>query len=542
MKKISLYLILLIFIFMSCQETSSKMETDVNSDPAYTESHRPQFHFTPPAKWMNDPNGMVYYDGEYHLFYQHYPDSTVWGPMHWGHAVSKDLVHWEHLPIALYPDSLGYIFSGSAVVDHQNTAGFKEGEESPLVAIFTYHDPIGAKAGTNTFQYQGIAYSNDKGRTWIKYEGNPVVPNPGIRDFRDPKVFWHKASQQWVMIFAAWDRVRLYNSPNLKDWTFTSEFGAEWGSHGGVWECPDLFELKVDGTDESKWVMLLSINPGGPNGGSATQYFVGDFDGKTFTLNDSFAESVKPENTGNPEVKKENAQWLDFGRDNYAGVTWSDIPKEDGRRLFLGWMSNWNYANVVPTEVWRSAMTVPRSLHLERNGESYRLLSRPVEEFSVLREQSYEMEETTVDGFIDLSKKFEFTPTTSELLLEFEIPEGKTPDFGVELSNDEGDFYRIGLDVGENQYYSDRTQAGKKAFSAKFATDKHWAPRLEKGQIVKMHLFIDVASLELFADDGATVMTEIFFPTKNFTQLKISSQKGRVKLKSGKIYELKSIW
>ena len=263
----------------------------------YTEPHRPQFHFSPEKMWMNDPNGMVYFEGEYHLFYQYYPDSTVWGPMHWGHAFSKDLVHWEHLPIGLYPDSLGYIFSGSAVVDWDNTSGFGTNGQPPLIAIFTYHNIEGERAGKNDFQTQAIAYSTDKGRTWIKFEGNPVVPNPGIRDFRDPKVIWHAHTKQWIMVFAAWDHVKIYGSSDLKTWTHLSDFGKNWGSHGGVWECPDLFPMKVEGNQEEKWVLLVSINPGAPNGGSGTQYFIGHFDGTKFSIDGDFAKDTDKENS-----------------------------------------------------------------------------------------------------------------------------------------------------------------------------------------------------------------------------------------------------
>jgi sucrose-6-phosphate hydrolase SacC (GH32 family) len=244
---------------------------------------------------MNDPNGMVFHNGEYHLFYQHNPDSTVWGPMHWGHAVSKDMIYWEHLPIALYPDSLGTIFSGSAVVDNNNTSGFGTAVNPALVAIYTYHDAEGEKAGRKDYQNQGIAYSLDNGREWITYDQNPVLRSPGIPDFRDPKVMWHEKSQQWIMALAVVDRISFYSSPNLKDWTKESEFGANIGAHGGVWECPDLFELQVEGTQDKKWVLLVSINPGAPNGGSGTQYFIGDFDGKNFTLDEQFSALVGKE-------------------------------------------------------------------------------------------------------------------------------------------------------------------------------------------------------------------------------------------------------
>jgi len=247
------FLMLMLALFGCSSDTTTEKEPATAGD--YRELHRLQYHFSPPTQWMNDPNGMVYYEGEYHLFYQYHPNGNVWGPMHWGHAVSRDLVHWENLPVALYPDdSLGMIFSGSAVVDWKNTSGLGADGRPPLIAVFTFHNSAAVEQ-TNTFQTQGIAYSNDRGRTWSQYSGNPVLPNPGIRDFRDPKVFWHEASGQWVMILAVQDRIHIYNSPNLIDWTFGSEFGANAGAHGGVWECPDLFSLPVDGTDNSRWVL-----------------------------------------------------------------------------------------------------------------------------------------------------------------------------------------------------------------------------------------------------------------------------------------------
>ncbi|GAF02904.1 levanase precursor [Saccharicrinis fermentans DSM 9555 = JCM 21142] len=248
----------------SCVSTH-KQDSAQQVSAYYTEPYRPQYHFTPDSMWMNDPNGMVFYDGEYHLFYQYYPDSTVWGPMHWGHAISTDLTHWEHLPIAIYPDSLGWIFSGSAVVDWKNTSGLGNHENPPLIAVFTYHFSPGQKAGKIDFQTQGMAYSLDKGRTWKMYEENPVLNNPGIQDFRDPKVCWYEEGQKWIMTLAVKDHISFYSSANLKSWVHESDFGFGVGAHGGVWECPDLFKMKgPDGVE--KWVLFVSINPGGPNG------------------------------------------------------------------------------------------------------------------------------------------------------------------------------------------------------------------------------------------------------------------------------------
>jgi fructan beta-fructosidase len=506
-----------VLIFWNCQnKTNSSVVTDV-------EAHRPGFHFTPDSMWMNDPNGMVFFEGEYHLFYQYYPDSTVWGPMHWGHAVSRDLVKWEHLPIALYPDSLGYIFSGSAVIDWKNTSGFGENGNPPMVAIFTQHLMEGERAGRSDFQYQSIAYSNDKGRTWTKYTGNPVIPNTQkIKDFRDPKVIWDEDSKQWVMVFSAHDHTMFWGSPNLIKWTHLSNFGKEYGAHGGVWECPDLFPIKVEETGETKWVLLQSLNPGSPNGGSGTQYFVGNFDGKKFTLDPSFA----------PDVTGGKAVWLDWGRDNYAGVTWSDIPREDGRRLLIGWMSNWDYAQVVPTTTWRSAMTIPRSLQLKKTDSGYRILSEPVKEIESLLDMNYSFENEIINKEMDLTEKLGFSPSKMEVLLEIDLPENGGSEFGIVLSNTLGEEYIVGFDPVKNEYFSDRTKAGSHHFSNKFAMKRHTAPHVSTDKIMRLQLIFDVASCELFADNGLVAMTEIFFPTENFSRLKLSEKGGGIKVRN----------
>lgn len=486
----------------------------------YNEPHRPQFHFSPPANWMNDPNGMVFHNGEYHLFYQYYPNATVWGPMHWGHAVSKDLVHWENLPIALYPDKLGLIFSGSAVLDKQNTSGFGTKNNPPLVAMFTYHLMEGEKAGRTNFQYQGIAYSTNNGRTWTKYDKNPVIPNTEkLKDFRDTKVFWNEKLKSWSVVFAVGNHVRFYSSPNLKDWKFESEFGKNDGTHGGVWECPDIFPLQIDG--KTKWILLVSINPGGANGGSATQYFIGDFDGKTFT-NDNSANEIL---------------WLDYGRDNYAGVTWSNAPKN--RRIFLGWMSNWDYAQKVPTEKWRSAMTLPRELSLRQTEKGLRLVQNPVKETQNLRSGQF----LSVKNY-ELNKELSIGDGKSSLVemdLDIDLSKTSAKDFGIELSNSKGETYRIGYDIALNKFYSDRTNSGKEDFTDNFAVKKHFAPRLSNKNRLKLHLFFDKASAEMFADDGEIVMTDIFFPTEDFTKFKIYSDE-KVFFANTKAWHLKSIW
>jgi fructan beta-fructosidase len=522
-QNLSLFIFVSCILFSSCKQKQVPIVSKIEAITYYTEQYRPQFHFSPEAKWMNDPNGLTYLDGEYHLFYQFYPDSTVWGPMHWAHAVSRDLVHWKHLPIALYPDSLGYIFSGSAVVDVKNTSGFGTTENPAMVAVFTYHNPILEKQGSKIFQNQGIAYSVDKGRTWTKYSGNPVLKNPGIRDFRDPKMFWNDKIGKWELIMAVYDRVHIYSSPNTKDWTFESEFGKGLGAHGGVWECPDLFPLKVEGSDITKWVMLVSINPGGPNGGSATQYFTGDFDGHKFIPDET---SVK---------------WLDWGRDNYAGVTWSNVPDADGRRLFIGWMSNWNYATVVPTVAWRSASTIPRELSLMNENNHFFVTTKPVVELAALRSRSdtSSVKQVSFEGEKDIFPG-KNTIMQSELFLGFNMSDNKADSLGIILENDIKERFIIGYSAKSKQFYIDRRRAGNSEFSKAFAGIST-AP-YSAGSGLKMHLFIDAASAELFVDDGRLVMTSIVFPTEKFNKIKLFSKGGEGALNKAMYYGLDRIW
>jgi fructan beta-fructosidase len=493
----------------------------INIFAQYDEPHRPQIHFSPSANWMNDPNGMVFSNGEYHLFYQYYPNATVWGPMHWGHAVSKDLVHWEHLPIALYPDKLGLIFSGSAVVDKENSSGFGTKTDPPLVAMFTYHLMEGEQAGRTNFQYQGIAYSTDKGRTWTKYDKNPVIPNTeNIKDFRDTKVFWNEKLKSWSVVFAVGDHVRFYNSPDLKSWQMTGEFGKSDGTHSGVWECPDLFPLQING--KTKWILLVSINPGGPNGGSATQYFIGDFDGKTFK-NDNAPEKVL---------------WLDYGRDNYAGVTWSNAP--DNRRIFLGWMSNWDYAQKVPTEKWRSAMTLPRELSLRNTVDGIRIFQKPVAETEKLRSREiFRAKNKSIENSLKIGEN---KSPLREAIFEIDLSKTNAKDFGVEAENSKSETFKIGYDVETKRFYTDRTKSGDTAFSTEFAKSRTFSPRVSRETTLKLHLIFDAASVEMFADDGASAMTDIFFPTEGFTDFQFFSNGGKTQISSAKVWNLKSIW
>lgn len=490
----------------------------------YQEPYRPRIHFSPEEHWMNDPNGMVYYEGEYHLFYQHNPDASVWGPMHWGHAVSKDLVHWEHLPIALYPDSLGYIYSGSAVVDWDNTSGFGTEDNPPLVAFFTYHDREAEEAGATGVESQAIAYSVDKGRTWTKYEGNPVIKNPMIRDFRDPKVIWDKASERWVAVVAAGQEIHFFTSPDCKNWTFASSFGQGYGSHEGTWECPDLFSLKVNGSDEEKWVLLVSVGSGGPFGGSATQYFVGDFDGKAFT------------------TSQKKTLWSDLGFDNYASVTWSDAP--DDRRIALGWMTNLMYSNSQPTEVWRGSMTFPRDLGLDKVMDMYILTSVPVKELDNLRGETVDLGKQTVDQSFSVSDRMGFDKAPVELKLFFDQT-GNTrmsfaPRYGVRLSNEKGEYISIGYDNIEKFFYVDRTHATGKVFSDKFACMQA-IPYIVNTPESEWTLLIDVASVEFFTAGGRVAISEVFYPSEPFDRIEVFTENGMIDV-NGFVTELKSIW
>jgi fructan beta-fructosidase len=512
------WLIAGVLLWTACTPRAHKKE--VIPSTYYQEPHRPQFHFSPERNWMNDPNGLVYYKGEYHLFYQHYPDSNVWGPMHWGHAVSRDLVHWEHLPIALFPDANGCIFSGSIVIDAQNTSGFAPANstEQPLVAIFTYHNLEWERAGRLDRESQGIAYSLDRGRTWVKYAGNPVLPNKGDVDFRDPKVFWHSATRRWIMPLAVGQHLEIFTSPDLKNWTKASDFGETEGAHGGVWECPDLFPITSnDGVE--KWVLLQNIGRGAVNGGSGTQYFVGTFDGKTFKNDNPPATTL----------------WLDYGADNYAGVTWFNAPDE--RRILIGWMSNWDdYAQTVPTEKWRSAMTVPRVLRLEKTIAGYRIFQAPVENLKKLRRNQVSIPAQAFSNTLTVDQK----SVLKELELHVDLSATTAKQLGFRLKNSLGEFVEAGYDVTGQTFYIDRTRSGKTNFSKTFS-QKHVAPLVAGGKL-HLNVLVDAASIEIFVAGHPVAITEIFFPNEDFTTLELFGKGGVVQVLPSSVWELQSIW
>jgi len=648
--------------------------------PVYREPWRPQFHFTPATNWMNDPNGMVFYDGEYHLFYQFNPFGDKWGHMSWGHAVSPDMVRWEHLPVALYEENGVMIFSGSAVVDWKNTSGFGQNGKPPLIAIYTGHYT------KKPLQNQHIAYSNDRGRTWTKFAGNPVL-DIGEKDFRDPKVMWHEPTKRWVMT-VAWPvhrKVRFYTSPNLKDWTHLSDFGPA-GSTKGIWECPDLFPVALENQrGGQKWMLIVNVGSGAPAGGSGCQYFVGDFDGKQFALDPSFPrpqsefvpagtpladfegedygdwratgnafgaapargkiggqqnvdgfrgrglvntflDGDKSEGTlTSPELEitrnhvsfligggnhaektcmnllvdgrivrtatgdaaerlawkswdvralrgkkatleivdrhtggwghvnvdhilltdaparaaTEPALWADWGRDFYAAVSWSDVPKRDGRRLWLGWMSNWEYANDVPTSPWRSAMSIARGLSLRNTDDGWRLVQRPVKEMENLRGRRERLALKNVTGLVDLSK---LNGVTTDLFeLEADLQPGAGAVVTLTLRTGAMEETVLHMDVPKQELILDRTRSGKGDFHGRFSGTYRAPVRLIDGRL-KLRLFVDTSSVEVFANDGETVLTSLFLPSPNPRLLSFQVSAGTLLRANFNVWKLQSAW
>lgn len=652
--------------------------------PLYTEPWRPQFHFTPERNWMNDPNGMVVYDGEYHLFYQYNPFGDRWGHMSWGHAVSRDLVRWEHLPLALAEENGVMIFSGSAVVDWRNTSGFGTATQPPLVAIYTGHHT------SRPLQDQQIAYSTDRGRTWTRYAGNPVL-DLGLADFRDPKVFWHEPTARWIMVVALpVDRkVSFYASPNLKQWTHLSDFGPA-GSVAGIWECPDLFPLPVENSrarDRSRHVLIVNVGSGAPAGGSGCQYFVGTFDGTRFLLDpdslpphqpavapegrlladfegpdygawtatgdafgpgpargafpgqqpvsgfrggglvNTFRGGDGPQGTltspefeidraylnfligGGPHpgrtclnlrvdgevvrtatgdaaerldwkswnvrdlrgrravleiVDRESggwghlnvdhivladaparpavtpALWADWGSDFYAAVSWSDVPASDGRRLWLGWMSNWEYAQDVPTSPWRSAMTVPRVMALRRTPEGPRLIQQPVRELESLRQPGHRLGRATI---ADANAWLARQPELGELLditLEWRgLGPGDT--CAVRILGAAGEEIAVVHDAAEGRLRLDRTRSGQVDFHPRFPGVAEAPLRSRNGRL-ELRLLLDTSSIEVFAHDGEVVFSSLMFPTAAARRIELTAQGDRVRVRRLEIHPLQSIW
>lgn len=453
----------------SCWKNMSFSDT---FDLKNREQYRPVYHHTPAYGWMNDPNGMFYKDGVWNLYFQHNPYGSQWENMTWGHSTSTDLVHWKFQGDPVQPDALGTVFSGSAVVDKENTSGFGKGA---VIALYT-------SAGES--QTQSMVYSTDNGKTFTKYEGNPVITS-NVPDFRDPHMFWNEDIKKWNMILAAGQHMEIYSSDNLKDWKLESSFGETYGNHGGVWECPDLMKMKVRGTNKEKWMLICNINPGGPFGGSATQYFIGDFDGHKFTC----------------ESKPEVTKWMDYGKDHYATVTFDNAPA--GRRVAIAWMSNWQYANQVPTLQYRSGNFIPRDLGLfEYKGETYCSVV-PSPEMTAAR-----------------SKK-----STKSLSESCEMVVNLKGNSTITLSNDKGEKVVMLYDAKAETFSMDRTKSGKMDFSNDFAATTK-APTY--GKISQLRIFIDKSSIEVFDAEGKMAMTNLVFPTKPYNKVTVKGGKYQV--------------
>lgn len=476
-------------------------------DSSNRETYRPVYHHTPVYGWMNDPNGMFYKDGVYHLYFQYNPYGSMWANMTWGHSTSTDLTHWTYEGTAIVPDAWGAIFSGSCVVDKDNTAGFGKGA---VVAFYT-----SAKSTPwGDVQSQSMAYSLDNGKTFIKYEHNPILTSTE-RDFRDPKVFWYAPGKHWVMMLAVGQEMQIYSSGNLKEWKKESSFGAMQGAHGGVWECPDLVEVAVEGSKEKKWVLICNLNPGGPFGGSAAQYFVGSFDGKKF-VNESPTQT----------------KWLDWGKDNYATVTWSNAPA--GRCIALGWMSNWQYANNVPTTQYRSANTLARDLTLYRVGGELYLKSKPSPEIKKARAEEKKIPTFEVKGNYEVASLLADNKGAYEI--EMTIENKGTSKIDFSLMNEKGEKVAMYYDVVRKQFVMDRSASGIVGFSRDFPAVTV-APVRNTDQI-HLRLFIDRSSVEAFGEEGEYVMTNLVFPAEPYNRMVFSSDKGSYIVKSMNVYRL----
>lgn len=483
---------------------------NITQDKSYNylhnEEHRPIYHFSSPFGWINDPNGLFYDKGKFHLYFQYNPYGVKWGNMSWGHASSSNLIHWKNHQTALLPNELGDIFSGSIVIDKQNTAGFGE---NAICAFYT---------SATDKQVQSLAYSTDNGMTFTNYEHNPILVDENYKDFRDPKLFWHQETNKWIMSLATGQTITFYESTNLKKWSRLSEFGQGIGNHDGVWECPDLFQ--VANNKDSKWVLFVSINPGGPNGGNATQYFIGEFDGITFT----------PDDIPYP-------LWIDYGRDNYAGVTWHNNPRKKPK--YIGWMSNWDYANDIPTKHFKNAMTLPRTIELANNGKHFYLKNYPVKEVKELRVEKVDISTQLLQKSLNINNFLEDNNGAYEILIDFAIVENSTSKVVLTLSNHESEKLTFSLNLHKETLTVDRSESGNISFSDKFANTKIIAP-LVKEQKYQLKLFIDKASAELFVNKGKLAITNTIFPSEPYNNIHLEVEKGAIDITKFNIYNLEN--
>src|SRR5208337_2699862 len=484
---------------------------------SYDQPWRPQYHFTPSHNFMNDPNGMVFYKGEYHLFYQYNPQGQVWGHMSWGHAVSSDMVHWQHLPLAIPEDPNYMIYSGSAVVDWNNSSGLCKNpdpqEHSCLIAIYA--------AAYKDRQKQHIAYSNDRGRTWTNYAGNPVI-DVDAEDFRDPKVFWYSPQKKWVLVAVLADhrKALFFSSFDLKHWTKLSEFGPA-GDDAGQWECPDLLELPVEGTKETRWVLIINRNPGAPAGGTGVRYLMGQFDGTAFTEQESVGQKL----------------WADYGKDFYATNSFNDMPSSDGRKIWMGWTSNWLYAKDEPTVLWRGAQSIPRTLTLRRTAAGAILIQTPVRELQSLRGQPFQLRNVSLQ---EANRKIAEAAAKGETYeIEAEFEPQKAEEIGFRLRKGDTAETLIGVIPSTNILFVDRTHSGKVSFSQDFPG--RYSTTLQSTKRIKLHIFVDRSSTEVFANDGERVMTDRIYPPPDSNGIELYSRGSGGKVVSLQVWQLESV-
>ncbi|MBV9761459.1 MAG: glycoside hydrolase family 32 protein [Acidobacteriaceae bacterium] len=478
--------------------------------PGYDQLYRPQYHFSPRENWTNDPNGLVYFEGEYHLFFQYNPFGDEWGHMSWGHAVSPDLMHWRQLPVALPEQDGIMIFTGSTVVDEHNSSGFCTGNKACMVAVYTGHTP---PSGTRpALQTQNIAYSNDRGRTWTKYPGNPVL-NLNLTDFRDPKVFWSQKSNRWVMVVSLPNdhKVRLYGSPDLKKWAALSEFGPA-GATGGQWECPELFELPVEGAGrETRWILKVGLNPGGLGGGSGEQYFVGRFDGTRFTNDNPASQTL----------------WTDYGKDCYCALTFNHLPAAHAP-VMLGWMNDWQYAAKLPTSPWRGQMTIPRKLSLRQTGAGIRMYQQPADELQGLKGESIAIRGSTKT----YSHSFE---------LQAEMKPGGAQQVGWKLLAADGTYTVVGYKRASGTVFVDRRHSGRTDFSKDFPAISEAPLQLPDG-VLRLRVLVDRCSVEVFAGDGEVAITDLVFPPAGASQIDLWTAGGNAGEVKATYSEIRSVW
>ena len=505
------YYLLLVFTgFISCQAPQQK-HTDHIEHKSGIEQYRPVFHFTPEKNWINDPNGLVYLDGEYHLFYQYNPFGDTWGHMSWGHAVSKDLLKWEHLPVALYEEDSIMIFSGSAIVDGNNTSGLCDSE--CMYAIYTSHDH-----SQNKLQHQSIAYSDDKGRTWTKYSDNPVL-DLGMRDFRDPKVFWHEESRKWIMVVSLplEVKVQFYRSGNLLDWELTGEFGG-YGDVSKIWECPDLLQVPVMNSDEYKWVLIISSGSK-YKGFTGMQYFVGEFNGDTFLA----------DNSG------EDAVWLDHGKDFYAAITYNNLPT-DHPPVLVGWANNWAYANSLPTSPWRGMMSTPRELSLIPDGDNYLLVQKPVRSLYEFAKPSDKktFAKHKIEGNDQLLKGIQ----SGSCLLKIRFSDINAQKVGIEVFKNDDEKTIVGYDADKKHLYIDRRLSGNTGFHEKFSSLDYASLTLQDNSL-SLEIIMDQSIIEVFAQGGSVVITDQVFPSSDQNSMQLFVENGTAEVEQLEVYNIR---